>query len=197
MKKLLLFIIGIVFLSMAATSTPPKSDLDDSNSDDILCQILPDSIYTLVKNKPSLLYSYGHYGYSWSLITKIDNRFLAFSGRVNYSGDHFITEPTEVNRFDSILLFSKYRNLLNWGLDTISTEINKMKISRLGPYTTMYTDLTCYNSDGIRTFNSAGNVTFSGPDSLEFNHKFHKICLLMWWISSYEIRKCIPDSVIF
>ncbi len=129
MKTIL--IVFAVFLCMTLSSAfgGPTSGFNNDNSDDILRKSLPDSVYSLLEGKPVIFYSYGHYGYSWTLIAKMDSGYRAFSGRVGYGGDCHLNRPTEFNRFDSTLLFSKNQNLISWGLDSLSSIINSMKKS--------------------------------------------------------------------
>lgn len=70
------------------------------------------------------------------------------------------------------------------------------RISR-APYVTFYTNLSIINSEGVNVFNSDDVVAYSGPDSLCFNKKYHKLCLIMRWLSDTNIRQYIPDLVIY
>lgn len=197
MKKIFLIIAVFFCLTLSLPSRNPVSDFNECNRDEILRQSLTDSLYSLLKGKPVIFYSYGHYGYSWSLIAKMDSAYQAFSGRVGYGGERHFSKPTESNQFDTTHLFFKNRALFSWGLDTIASEIKSMtKISR-EPYVTFYTNLSIINSEGVNVFNSDDAVAYSGPDSLCFNKKYHKLCLIMRWLSDTNIRQYIPDSDIY
>lgn len=192
MKKIMFFAALIICFTLSATV--PNCDNPESKA--MPYPALPDSIYYLIKDKPIIFYSYGHYGYTWSLITRIDNNFQAFSGKVSYTGDCILTEPTKANQLDSTLLFSKNRVILTWGLDTIPTEGTEMKAIKRENYVTFYDNLSVFNSDGVNVFDSDDAIAFQGPDSLEFNNKFNRLCLLMKWISSPVIREYLPESLI-
>lgn len=197
MKKILLFIGLILFLN--SFSAQNEQDLNNDRykcAESLLKTIMPDTIYSLIENKPILFYTYGHYGYSWSLVTKVDsNNIHAFSGRVSYSGNNHIIQSTESNRLDSIALFSANADIINWGFDTLPTEGLQMEAVKKNDI--FWTDLDVINCDGMIIFNSNGATVFTGPDSIIFNKKFQKLCLIMKWLSEPKIRKYIPDSVIF
>ena len=149
------------------------------------------------ENRPVIFYSYGHYGYSWSLLTKFDKDIRAFSGRTTYLGDKLLTEASDSNQFDSIGLFSSNEALISWGFDSIGIEGLKMKAIKPKHYVSANENLSVIDSDGLCVFDSDNASAFSGPDSLEFNKKFHKLCLLMRWLSEPEIKPFIPKKLIF
>ena len=173
------------------------SAFENDNSESIIRRALSDSIYLQFKNKPIIFYSCGHHGYIWSLIVKIDSGYRALSGRVGYGGGRHINPSSESNHLDSTMLFSQNRTLLSWGLDSLSSEINKMKKVRREHYVTFYENLSVFNSDGKNVFNSDDAIAYSGPDSVIFNKKFHKLCLIMRCLSDSTLRKYIPDSAIY
>lgn len=197
MKTILIIIAVFLCMTLSSVLGESTSGFNNENSDDFLRQSLPDSVYSLVRGNPVIFYSYGHYGYSWSIIAKMDSGYQAFSGRVGYGGDYHFNEPAENNQIDTTLLFSKNQNLFSWGLDTISSSINIMRKISSEHHVTYYTYLYVVNSAGLNIFSSDNAVAYSGPDSLSFNKKFHKLCLIMRWLSDSNIRKYIPDSVIY
>ena len=170
---------------------------EDYSANSLIYNILPDTIVPLVENRPMLLYCYGHYGYSWSLVTKIEKEFRVFSGRVNYIGEQILRENTISNKNDSIKFFSANEDLLSWGFDSIAIESSKMKPDKGKHFVTVYESLYVIDSMGKCVFDSDNAQQFLGPDSVEFNKKFHKLSLIMWWLSDSSIRKYIPDSAIF
>ncbi|MDE5607849.1 MAG: hypothetical protein K2I64_02820 [Muribaculaceae bacterium] len=64
------------------------------------------------------------------------------------------------------------------------------------PFVTIWTDLSVFDSNGENTFSSDNAISFAGSDSIAFNKKYHKLCLMMWWIADLKIREYILDSVI-
>ncbi len=197
MRTIFIF-IGLVFcLIMISAFGKP---IPESNSDDfefILRHPLPDSLYSLLRGKPVIFFTHGHYGYSWSLIAKMDSGYQAFSGRVTYGGERYTNKLTESTQIDSARFFSQNQDLLSWGFDTISSKINIMKEISRGPYMSIRRNLQVINSEGINVFTSDATAAYSGPDSLDFNKKFRKLCLIMWWLSDYRLREYIPDSAIY
>lgn len=197
MKKIFFVIALILNLTLMSAFDNPTSNLNNDDSEDIIRRSLPDSLYRLLKNKPVIFYSYGHYGYSWSLIAKMDSGYRAFSGRVGYGGDYHYNIPTESNQFDTTRLFSQNESLFSWGLDTIAAKVKNMKIINRDYYITVYTNLSVINSEGVNIFNSNDAMTYSGPDSICFNKKYQKLCLIMRWLSDTKIRQYLPDSIIY
>lgn len=197
MKKLLILIALALSMSLMAGNSGASSDSDKGNIVNRLCHALPDSIYSFLKNRPMIFYSYGHYGYSWSLIAKMDSDYKAFSGRVDYLGRCHFNERSESNAFDSTLLFSQNRALLSWGFDSIQTEAGRMKKIKNETYVTFYKDISVIGSEGKTVFSSDDATAYSGPDSVSFNKKFQKLSLIMYWLSNAEIREYIPDSAIY
>lgn len=197
MRKILLIIILYVCIDISFAYNRPLSKSDYNIERDVLSEILPDSVYSLLKNRPIILYAYGHYGYSWSLITRIDNHLQAFSGNLSYGGNRYLTEPTEFNQFDSVSFFSANASLLSWGFDTIPVMGAKMTPIKRANYITLYKALYVINSKGDLVFNSNDAVAFSGPDSIGFNERFNRLCLIMRWLSEPNIRQYIPDSLIY
>lgn len=197
MKKILFLptlLIGLIVFSVLGNPTP---HLTNNESGRILKQTLPDSLYSALKKRPMIFYSNGHYGYSWSLIARIDSTYHVYSGRVGYTGDHNHNENSESITFDTTKLFINNNEILSWGFDSISTEAINMKKVYRTQYVTFWSDLSVFNSFGENTFNSDNAISFAGGDSLVFNKKFHKLCLIMWWLSDSKIREHIPDSVIY
>lgn len=197
MKKIIIIPILLIFSFLFSILANSMSNLSNTTSSNILQQILPDSLYTLLKDRPVIYYSYGHYGYSWSLIARIDSTYRIYSGRVGYTGDKYLDKISDSVPFDTTKFIIHINNLLSWGFDTISAEaINMKKVHRTSDFT-LYTDLSGFNSDGVNVFNSDDAIAFSGGDSTIFNAKFNKLCLIMWWLSNSRIRKYIPDSTIY
>lgn len=197
MKKIFLFIAVMLGTTLSSAFSESIPNWDNTNSENILYRSLPDSLYPILKNKPIIFYSYGHYGYSWSLIALIDSTYRAFSGRVGYLGDRHLNEATEANQFDTAQLFSQNSALLSWGFDTIPTEIIYMEKVNVKPYISFYIDFFVTDSVGKNVFSSDDAMVYSGSDSVNFNNKFHKLCLIMRWISDAGIRQFIPDSAIY
>ena len=183
-------------MTLSLSSRDAASNFNKCDKDEILRNVLPDSVYSLLKGKSVIFYSYGHYGYSWSLIAKMDSGYQALSGRVSYVGELHFNKPTESSQFDTTHLFSQNNALFSWGFDTLASKIRSMKKISREPYVTFYTNLSIINSDGVNVFNSDDAVAYSGPDSLCFNKKYHRLCLIMRWLSDTNIRQYIPDSVI-
>ena len=104
MRKIVLIIgLSVCFILSWAYKNPSYNS--DNSDMAILYRILPDSIHSMLHNKPILFYSYGHYGYSWSIATKTEDNIRVFSGRVSYSGDCYLENPMGRNRFDSTAFF--------------------------------------------------------------------------------------------
>lgn len=197
MKKIIFFPILILIAAISSVWANTRSNLTNTDSYDILQHTLPESIYCSLKNKQIIFYSFGHYGYSWSLIAKIDSTYHAYSGRIDYSGKVVLNHSSESMPFDTTKLFNHNEALLSWGFDTIATEAIKMKGLIRTPYIPLRADLVVFNSEGTIIFNSEDATAFAGKDSVNFNKKFQKLCLIMRWLSDARIREYIPPSAIY
>ena len=193
-----LFTVICIFICCFIISAYRDQSPDSYNDSTLspLYGFVPDTILSLVEDKPALFYSCGHYGYSWALITKQNKDIRALSGRVNYSGKKSLTDQFDFNQIDSIKLFSSNEALISWGFDSIAKKVLKMRPIKREHYVTIYENLLLMNSEGVVVFDSNDAQVFSGPDSLEFNHNFHKLCLLMRWLAEPEIRQYISNDVI-
>lgn len=198
MKRILLIIGGLFICSFLATSYKrPKIDRYDSTAINLIYRTLPDSLISLTEKYPMVFYSRGHYGQSWMLLTKVNNHFRVYSGSIDYAGNRNLTEAISLSQFDSCAFFCANKSLLSWTFDTFVTKSLKMIPIKNKPYMTIYKTISVINPYSDVEFTTDCSVTFSGPDSLEFNNKFHKLCLIMQWLSEPRIRQYIPDSVIF
>lgn len=193
MKKIIPILI-IVF-SLVSIWVQPMTKSVNIDSNNILQRYLPDSVCALLKNKPLIFYARGHYGYSWSLIAKIDSVYRIYTGRVDYTGISCLNKASDSVAFDTTKFITHNNKILSWGFDTISAEATNMKKMCRTTYVTIYTDLAVYNSFGVNTFSSDDAIAFVGKDSLNFNKKFRRLCLLMWWLSNSKIREYFPDSI--
>lgn len=197
MKKILFFFTLIIVLTVFSVWANQTPNLVNADSCGILKHTLPDSLYTILKNKPIIFYSRGHYGYFWSLIARVDSTYQVYSGQVSYSGERYLNEISESDPSDTTKLFIHNNAILSWGFDTIAYEaMNMSKVNRT-PYVSLWTDLSIFKCDGVNIFSSDGATAFSGKDSIAFNNKFHKLCLIMWWLADSRIREYIPDSAIY
>ena len=197
MKKIHILPLLIIVLSVISVLGNSIPALSNSGSSSILKQILPDSLCILLKNRPIIFYSSGHYGYSWSLIARNDSTYQVYSGRVDYSGDCFLNEISGSAHFDTTILFIHNEAILSWGFDSISVEVANMRKVDRTPFVTIWTDLSVFDSNGENIFSSDNAISFAGSDSVAFNKKYQKLSLIMRWISDPRIREYIPDSVIY
>ncbi|MDE6277107.1 MAG: hypothetical protein K2M06_03270 [Muribaculaceae bacterium] len=197
MKKIIfLFTLIIVLIELTFWANPIQN-LTNINSGAFFKHASLDSLYTTLKNRPIIFYSRGHYGYGWSLIARMDSTYSIYSGHVSYSGEFYIDKTPEGLPFDTTKLISVNSALLSWAFDSISVQAVNMKKVNRTPYLSLWTDLSVFNSDSENIFNSDNAVAFAGKDSLAFNKKFNKLCLIMWWLSDSRIREYIPDSAIY
>lgn len=185
MKKILLFIVVMVGFTMSAAYQEPISDSGMTVEMKRLRRILPDSIYTMIENRPVLFYFYGHHGYGWCILTRAGTGYRIYRGRVYEGRDEQLAEPLTFNHSDSVTFFSEYEALLSWGFDSIPVEASKMKPVKAEPLFLGYWEsLELVDSCGRCIFDSGNARSFSGPDSVNFNKKFHKLVFAMTWLSA-------------
>lgn len=196
MRKILIVfgLLACLFFCVAHKSTVYSVD---NKTISFLQKILPDSVYSFVKNKSFLLYTYGHYGCSWSILIREDSNIKAYSGRVDYSGNVYFAGQDKNNRFDSIAFFEENKSLIFWGLDTLRYDALKMLPVNDKAYTSIRETLYVINSDGEILFQPVDGVAFSESDDVDLNYKYNKLCLIMKWLAEPEIRKYLPDTLVF
>ena len=180
---------------MCSSYDKTVSNTDNSEYINLIYKDMPDSVSKMLEGRPLLYYSYGHRGYHWSVLTRNGDNFITFSGRVSYMGDKYFTEPVESIRFDTAELFDANKTLISWGLDTLPEEGKRMKPIEPAPFL-FGSNLIVIDSNGNKVFDTDRYLTFSGPDSLEFNVKCDKLSFLMQWLSTPELRKYVPESAI-
>ena len=193
MRIFIFFTCLLISFIVSPTDELPKLHSGKHTCPYALCSGLPDIIYKSIENNPFILFTYGHYGYSWSIVARIDNRYQAFSGRVGYCGDKYLSSSKPVNEFDTTSFFIANGTIFEWAFDSIAYLAKDMKEIPRETFVTVYENLSVFNSNRELTFSSLDTQTYSGPDSVKFNSSFHRLSLLMRWLADPEIRKYLPD----
>lgn len=196
MKKLLFVAVAIFCLVQLSALEMSGQDMYANKS--LLDRTLPDSVYQLVKGRPALLYSYGHHGYTWVVITPKDSSYQVYSGKVRSARDFSrIYEPMGGNQIDTATLFSKKRDLFDWAFGKMHSDLSNKKRIKGQFYATFYHRLSVIDSTGRTMFTQDAWDTYSGPDSKRFNKKMGKVMFIMLWLAMPELRDCIPESKVF
>ena len=198
MKKLIICPILILSISLFSVLANPNSSLSNNAYYKVTAQkVLPDSLFILIKDKPIIYYYRGHNSHTWSLLVKTDSSYRIYSGISNYYGVQYYDRISDSTSFDTLKLLSLNEALLSWGLDTMPAEAINMEKVHWPQYFPIYTSLSVFNAEGVEEFDSDDAIAFSGGDSITFNTKFHKLSLIMWWLSAPKIRPYIPEELIF
>lgn len=196
MKKLLFVAVAIFCLVQLSATEMSGQDMYANKS--LLARTLPDSVYQLMKDRPALLYTYGHHGYTWVVITPKDSSYQVYSGKVRPARDFSrIYEPTGGNQIDTAMLFSKKRDLFDWAFGKMHSDLSNKKRIKGQFYATFYHRLSVIDSTGRTMFTQDAWDTYSGPDSKRFNKKMGKVMFIMLWLAMPELRDCIPESKVF
>lgn len=193
MRIIIFLICLLTTFILSPADELPKLSSGKRSCLNTLCSGLPRTICQSIENHPFILFTYGHYGYSWSIVARIDNRYQSFSGRVKYCGDTYLTTSTPAIEFDTIHFFTANETIFEWAFDSIASLAKDMKAIPHDTFATVYENLSVFNSDGEITFSSHDSQRFSGPDSIKFNSSFHRLSILMRWLADPEIRKYLPD----
>lgn len=162
-----------------------------------LSDFLPDTLAYRYQNHPYILFHIGHYGYSWSLIVKINDKFHIHNGKVSYTGDKLIDETNNTHSFDSAKFISSNRYIINWAIDSLHWQSVGMTPQYPAEYLPISSSLEIHTKNNASIFNSDNAIGYRGPDSIGFNNRFHHICLLMRWLAIPELRQYIPESNIY
>lgn len=196
MKKLLFIAVAIICLAQLSALEMSGQDMYANKS--LLARTLPDSVYQLVKGRPALLYSYGHHGYTWVVITPKDSSYQVYSGKVKSARDYSrIYEPTGGNQIDTAMLFSKKRDLFDWAFGKMQSELRNKKRIKGQFYASIYHIFSVIDSAGRTMFTQDAWDKYSGPDSKRFNKKIGEVMIIMLWLSMPELRECIPEFEVF
>ena len=191
MKKLLLFFVFIIGLTMAADCDKTVSKSENTFEKEWLRRVLPDSIYFKIENRPLIIHSYGHHGYSWTIISRIDTDYCAYVGRVH--GDSEFVRPMSSKNKYSLAFFSTFAPLMSWGFDSLLSQVSKMEPLEGKTMFAGYSEsLKLIDSCGKCVFESKNSQSFSGPDSVAFNKNIHALEFIMMWLSSPELQQTLP-----
>lgn len=194
MKNLILIIVLAICLNLVASNK--QNQYSSSNSDlNYLYRTLSDSMISLIENKPMILYMCGHHAHVWSVIIINENKYQIVCGRGNSRGVNTIYKPIEPHLFDTTSFFSAHKEIISWGFDTMPYQAHRMKAIRSSEFILYNGNLSTISMDSTKSFNSNYAIAFSGPDSIEFNSKFHKLKEVMLWLAFPLIREYTPDSV--
>lgn len=199
MRKLLLGIICLLSVSFGLTGKQSEVNLRtyDFTLNTLIYKAFGKRLYNLFKHNPTIYY-YDSYtknqGHS-VLIVKIDGQYQLY--RVNVTNNEHSTAPQRIifDRSDSAVFFKANKGIIDWGLDSLSKEITNMTVVKSENKTPMDDSFSILNNwdYGAITFNESDK--FSGPDSLAFNIKYRKLCLIMRWFTQDYLRRNLPDSV--
>jgi len=89
-NAILIILFGFVILTLISLKSPQSNSYDIDGYDLLhnnLSDILPDSLHSIIKNKPYIVYISGHTAHIWSIIVKDGEKFSALSGRINAYGE--------------------------------------------------------------------------------------------------------------
>ncbi len=186
----ILSVLGFVGLwySKAGTSHP---GILEGRWESAQQHFLPDSIKEEIADKKFVIFSYGHHGVVWSLIYQNCDSYQILSGTTRQ------IKPNRNEKIDTGVIIKRNKALLEWALDTLPILSEKMEPQYRDAYSPFYSCLDIYKPDKGVVFESNAAIGFSGPDSIDFNKKFDKMCYLMRWLSSSDIRKYLPDTPIY
>lgn len=147
---------------------------------------LPDSIRAVIADKKFLIYHYGHHGIKWCLIYEDRDSYVITIGT---------TRQENIDRksgIDTLKLLNSYRDLICWGIDTLSETARAMVPIYQKEWSPFYSSLSVYNTPSVCLFNSDNAIGFEGTDEIDVNNNFKDLCYLMWWLSDPNIRKYLP-----
>lgn len=196
MKKYILIICLICSFLISAQKEEVTPSYDFSLKTR-LYKILPDSIYTIIEDNPIIFYSNDSsvYGSFWSLIVYTDNNYCVYS--YNPFPYHRYIKRVKFDPADSASFFSANQVLFEWGFDTLAIKMQKMKAIEPKAETSIHDTITVIKNWDKGAYSTHGITEFSGPDSVNFNNKLHKLILTMCWLSDDDIRNQLPDSIMY
>jgi hypothetical protein len=146
---------------------------------------LPDSIKEIVSNKRFIIYYYGHYGTTWSLIYEEADSYNIKTGTTR-------NKPLNLGpKIDTENLMDSSKDLICWGMDTLPY-ITKDMAREYPQLLGFYHSLSVFDQKSNCIFNSNNSIGFEGCDNMALNDNFLRLSYLMYWLSAPEIRSMLP-----
>ncbi len=195
MRRLVLYPVATIVTALLFSLNSPNSNSSNNSDLNFLKRTIPDSVLTMIEDKPMILYMTGNHAHLWSAIIKNDRSFLAMNGRIDSQGKNTIANYLESNNIDSLALFSRYQDLILWGLDSLPSEVKRMVCKKSQVNTLFYQTINIIQTKPQSSYQSDTNVIFSGNDSIGFNKKFKSLSYLMFWLAEPLVRPYSPDSI--
>lgn len=195
-------ILSMILLGLAVSTISTLSMASTDNIGNTECRkghlrIIPDSIYQLTDKKAIITYNVGHHGYNWSIIVKNDTTFETYSGSTHY-GSQKITVNIKENQFDTIHFFNTYKDLIQWGFDSLPIRIKDMEPIQSTDYPPFHAALRVFDEQRCEEVIISNRVkSYSGVDSVNFNVKLENLRFLMDWLAVPEIRTYLKSVIDF
>lgn len=172
MKSLFNICIAITVV-FAVTSMTPSRDSDAEYTDykDVIGRnIINDTVLNIIDGKKFLYYTTGHHYHNWSMVIPRDDYYVILSGN------------TWEKNLCVDTVFSS--SVLKWGLDSLELYCNKMTPIKRTKYVSGYNQLALISFDNKVVCNYCNIIGFSGPDSVVFNKKYHRLGYLMFYAAA-------------
>lgn len=201
MKKILLLIFVFLCFCFSAAQYRNSSSSCDYKMKTRMYILLEDSLYQILNNNPTIYYQNQtdhSSSVDCSILTRVNGSYMIFISSFDtrrskrYWGG---VKRINFDKADSSAFFSANKAIIDWGLDSLSGEaliMSRINIKNPRSIKDSISVLTDWNK---KPFTTRKAVIFSGPDSIEFNRKYHKICLIMRWFSDDNLRTYLPDSI--
>lgn len=185
MRKFIFILFAIVWVGLS-TALSNNDDLDKTDINYGL-GFLPDSVKSIIAENRSIIYSYGHHGQIWVVIYEKSDSLYILNGTTRQY------QSMDKSEFDTTTFLNSNRPIIKWGLDSLILQSKAMIPRYRTQYSSLYRSLCVYEPKNQTFFDSNDAVAYSVTDSIAFKNKFHKLCLLMYWLSSSEIRPYVTE----
>ena len=163
--------------------------------------LLKDSLYQILNNNPTIYYQNQtdhSSSVDCSILTRVNGSYMIFKSGFDTRRrkKYWSVRKIKFDIADSSAFFSANKAIIDWGLDSLLEEALNMSPIDIQNTRSVKDSISVLNDWNKKPLTTRKAVIFSGPDSIEFNRKYHKICLIMRWFSDDNLRTYLPDSII-
>lgn len=144
------------------------------------------SLSPISVNDAYILFCTGHHGKNWSKIVVDSAGFHITNGTTRDWG-----EVTSDIPIDTIYFLMNNVRTIKWGIDSLLTEVERLKPEVDNSYNPIFYELSVVNNDNMILHNNH-TKKYVGPSSDKFNQKLGALVYLMQWIASPSLRQYMP-----
>lgn len=137
-------------------------------------------------NDAYILFCTGHHGKNWSKI-EVDSAGLHVSNGTTMDW----LEATSNTSIDTINFLKNNEKTIKWGVDSLLTEVKRLKPEVDNSYNPIFYELSVVNNGNFILYDNH-TKKYIGTNSDNFNQKLGALVYLMQWLASPSLRQFMP-----